>query len=204
MPELFTLAEAAAIADLAPESIRTALEKKSVASSHRQRVGKAVRHQFSQADILLLKVLTEFPFALSKQDKDALATVLAAGAKQSGCWSRRSSELIYQCGDMRVAVELKPIQTKISRNISIYRRGNRRITSNSAVLGGEPVFRGTRIPLEHITSLFRKAVPEAEIAEDFPQLTSRDLEYARLAARFVDRPGRPRKRLVMQRASRAA
>ncbi|HVZ18385.1 MAG TPA: DUF433 domain-containing protein [Terriglobales bacterium] len=204
MLELFTLTEAAAIAEVSPDSIRTAMEKKSVVPSHRQRVGKVVRHQFSAADTLLVKVLTEFPFALSKQDKESLARVLVSGQKRSGCWSLQASELIYQCGDMRVSVALKLIRSKISRNLATYRWGKRRITSHNDVLSGEPVFRGTRIPLDHVASLFRKGISEQEIAEDFPHLTSRDLEYARLASRFVDRPGRPRKRLVMQRGSRAA
>ncbi len=63
------------------------------------------------------------------------------------------------------------------------------------VLGGEPVFEGTRIPLQHIASLFRKGAPEKEIAEDFPSLKPQDLAYARLAARFGRKPGRPKKHL---------
>ena len=56
MPELFSVNEAAAIAEISPETIRTALEKKSVAPSHRYRAGKAVRHQFSPGDVLYVKV----------------------------------------------------------------------------------------------------------------------------------------------------
>jgi len=63
------------------------------------------------------------------------------------------------------------------------------------------VFRGTRIPLDHVASLFRKK-PEEEIAEDFPSLTARDLEFARLAARFGAPPGRPKKRLRIERLGR--
>jgi uncharacterized protein (DUF433 family) len=43
-----------------------------------------------------------------------------------------------------------------------------RIVAAPDVLSGEQVFRGTRIPLQHVASLFRKGVPEKEIAEDFP------------------------------------
>src|ERR1019366_7183100 len=79
-----------------------------------------------------------------------------------------------------------------------------RVVSSSEVLGGEPVFRGTRIPLQHVASLFRKGVPEQEIAEDFPNLSARDFAHARLFARFGEKPGRPRKRLVIQRKHGAA
>jgi uncharacterized protein (DUF433 family) len=78
-------------------------------------------------------------------------------------------------------------------------RGKERITSSPDVLGGEPVFRGTRIRLEHVAALFRKHVPDEEIAEDFPALDERDLAYARLAARLGQPPGRPKKRLRIER-----
>jgi hypothetical protein len=42
--ELFSVNEAAAIAEVSPETIRTALEKKSVKLSHKRKTGKAVRH----------------------------------------------------------------------------------------------------------------------------------------------------------------
>jgi uncharacterized protein (DUF433 family) len=47
--------------------------------------------------------------------------------------------------------------------------------SDPAVLGGEPVFAGTRIPLAHVAALFAKGVPPDEIAEDHPGLDARDL-----------------------------
>jgi len=55
-------------------------------------------------------------------------------------------------------------------------RTRERIVSAPDVLGGEPVFRGTRLPLQHVASLFRKGVPEKEIADDFPSLSARDLD----------------------------
>jgi len=42
MPELFSVNEAAAIAEVSPETIRTALEKKSVKPSHKRKTGRAV------------------------------------------------------------------------------------------------------------------------------------------------------------------
>jgi uncharacterized protein (DUF433 family) len=100
---------------------------------------------------------------------------------------------------MQVSVECKAFREKVARNLSAFRWGRRRIVSNTDVLGGEPVFRGTRISLRHVASLFRKGVSEKEIAEDFPALGSRDLAYARLFSRLSERPGRPRKKLTLRR-----
>lgn len=199
MPDLFSVREAAAIAEVSPDTIRTALEKKAVAPSSKRKTGKAVRYQFSVGDVLFVKVLVEFPFALSKEDKRCLAKILSRGDRTAARWSREGADLVYRSGDMQVSVECKAFRQKVARNLAAFRWGRRRIVSNPDVLGGEPVFRGTRIPLQQVASLFRKGVPEKEIAEDFPALSIRDLAYARLFSRLGERPGRPRKRLAFRR-----
>ena len=69
MAELLTLDEAAAIAEIEPDTVRTALEKRAVTPSRKVKTGKAVRYRFSEGDVLYLLVATEFPFPLSKDDK---------------------------------------------------------------------------------------------------------------------------------------
>jgi uncharacterized protein (DUF433 family) len=204
MAELFSVSQAAAIAEISPDTIRTALEKKSVTPSHKQKTGGAVRHQFSVGDVLFVKVLAEFPFPLSKRDKQSLAQILARGSRRAAHWSLQGGDLVYRSGEMQMLIECKPFRQTLARNLAAYRWGRRRVISSPEILGGEPVFRGTRIPVQHVASLFRKGVPEQDIAEDFPNLSARDLAYARLVARFGDKPGRPRKRLVIEREHRAA
>lgn len=199
MLEAFSVNEAAAIAEVSPDTIRTALEKKSMAPSFKRKTGNAVRYQFSVGDVLFVKVLVEFPFPLSKEDKQSLAKILSHGDRRAARWSRKGSDLVYRSGDMQVSVECKSFRQTVARNLAAYRWGRRRIVSSPEILGGEAVFRGTRVPLQHVASLYRKGVPEREIAEDFPALSDRDLAYARLVARFGEKPGRPKKRLAFKR-----
>lgn len=199
MAELFTLDEAAAIAEIDPDTVRTALEKRTVTPSRKVKRGKAVRYRFSEGDVLFLLVLAEFPFPLSKEDKDSLAQVLARGSKTARHWVSNGPDVMFRSGDMKIFIECKHFRKTVERNVSAYRWGKERITSSPDVLGGEPVFRGTRVPLEHVAALFRKHVPDEEIAEDFPALDERDLAYARLAARLGQPPGRPKKRLRIER-----
>ncbi len=49
MAELFTLDEAAAIAEIEPDTVRTALEKRAVTPSRKVKTGKAVRYRFSES-----------------------------------------------------------------------------------------------------------------------------------------------------------
>ena len=199
MTELFTLDEAAAIAEIEPDTVRTALEKRAVTPSRKIKTGKAMRYRFSEGDVLFLLVLAEFPFPLSKEDKDSLAQVLAHGSKTARHWVSDGPDVMFRSGDMKIFIECKHFRKTVERNVAAYRWGKERITSSPDVLSGEPVFRGTRIPLEHVAALFRKHVPDEEIAEDFPALDERDLAYARLAARLGRPPGRPKKRLQIER-----
>jgi uncharacterized protein (DUF433 family) len=199
MTEFFSVSEAAAIAEVSPETIRTALEKRSVTPSRKRKTGKAVRHQFSIGDVLFVKVLVEFPFPLTKEDKQSLAQILARGNRTAARWSREGTDLVYRAGEMQVSFECQGFRQTVARNLAAFRWGRRRVVSIPEVLGGEPVFRGTRIPLQHVASQFRKGVPEKEVAQDFRALSARDLAYARLFSRFGERPGRPRKRLAFRR-----
>ena len=200
MAELFTLDEAAAIAEIDPENARTALEKRDLTPVHKVKTGKSVRYRFSEGEVLFLLVLMEFPFPLRKKDKTSLAKVLVHGDKTASHWATEGADLVFDTGDMRILVEFKAFRETVERNVAAYRWGKERIVSSPDTLSGEPVFRGTRIPLEHVVSLFRKQVPQEEIVEDFPTLNAKDLEYARLAARFSASPGRPKKRLRMERS----
>src|ERR1700693_3495125 len=101
MAGLFSVNEAAAIAEVSPDTIRTALEKKSVKPTHTQKAGKAVRHRFSAGDVLFVKVLVEFPFPLSKEDKRSLAQILARGDRRAAHWSREGADLVYRAGEMQ-------------------------------------------------------------------------------------------------------
>ena len=59
---------------------------------------------------------------------------------------------------------------------------NERITSDPAVCGGEPVVRGTRIPVHVVLSHLAAGESEASLLENFPRLTHEDvlacLDYA--------------------------
>jgi uncharacterized protein (DUF433 family) len=199
--ELFTLDEAAAIAEVELDTLRTALEKRAVTPSRKEKRGKAVRYHFSVDDVLFLLVLTEFPFPLTKEDKDSLAKVLARGNKTARHLMADGPDIVFHSGEMKISVQCKPFREIVDRNVAAFRWGKERIVSSPDILGGESVFRGTRIPLKHVAALFRKNIPEEEIAEDFPSLDTRDFAYARLVARLANPAGRPRKRLRIERVS---
>ena len=192
MSHLYSLREAAVIAEVPPKIFRIALDKKVLTSSSVRKVGQAVRHELSVRDVLFTKLLWEFPFSLSKADKAALEELVIRRSHAVHQWQMKGPDLVFSSNAMTVLVECKNIRRRLAENVLALRWGKRRIISDPDVLSGEAVFLGTRISLEHIAALFRKSVSEKEIAEDFPQLSSRDLHFARLYSQLGPRPGRPR------------
>jgi hypothetical protein len=186
----FSLREAAAIAGIPESTIRTAIEKRSIRPSS-SRVGKSIRYEFDLNELLFIKLLTELPFSLPKEDKHSLRQLVGKSSGSVGRWQMRGPDLLMKKGELSVSVHFHPLRKQLVQNANLYRKGADRIVSDAEILSGEPVFKGTRIPLEHIAGLFRKGVSEL------------DLAFASIHARMSPPPGRPRRPLKLGRGKAA-
>jgi uncharacterized protein (DUF433 family) len=117
----------------------------------------------------------------------------------SGRWEARNGDIVVRAGDLEVRADVKRLRSALARRLRLYRRGRRRIVTDPEILGGEPVFAGTRIPLRHVAGLIARGVPRQELVEDYPSLSADDLEFAALVARMRPDPGRPIRPLVLLR-----
>jgi|1185.fasta_scaffold423952_2 uncharacterized protein (DUF433 family) len=54
-----------------------------------------------------------------------------------------------------------------------------RISSDLSVLGGEPVFAGTRLSVRRIAEAAERGETVARLLEDYPYLTEEDVAFAR-------------------------
>jgi uncharacterized protein (DUF433 family) len=198
MPEGFSLKEAAAIAELPESIVRTAVEKKVIAP-RAESVGRAVRYKFGVRELFYIKLLSTFPFDLNRDDKRSLHELVFHRAETAGRWRAEGPDFVLNSGDLVLYLEVKHLRNHLADNLATYRRGRRRVISTPDILGGEPVFEGTRIPLAHISALVRNGTDAAEILEDYPALNARDLAFAAIHARMKAHPGRPRKPLELHR-----
>ena len=63
-----------------------------------------------------------------------------------------------------------------------------RIAVDSAVMGGVPCIRGTRIPVTTVVRLLAEGLDTSAVLSDYPQLTEADVREAlRFAAAALDR-----------------
>ncbi|HVV48761.1 MAG TPA: DUF433 domain-containing protein [Polyangia bacterium] len=92
-----------------------------------------------------------------------------------------------------VSLHLRSLVEEVwERVFSFSRWCDRRVSSDPAVLGGEPVFRGSRLSVRRIGEAAELAGAVGELLEDYSYLKPEDIEFARRFVRAYPRVGRPR------------
>ncbi len=72
-------------------------------------------------------------------------------------------------------------------------RANRNVTVDPGVMGGMPVFKGTRVPIENIVGSKAAGISDDRLIESYPFLTPERIEDAEIYQQVHPRRGRPRK-----------
>ena len=201
---LWTIREAAAIADLPARTIRSAIDRDYFRSATHRGGQRRSGHLLCLRDLVYLKLLAEFPFILSKADKAAFEMLVRGRRSSVGRWRLAGRDLMLATESMNVHIDYGRLRENLARNAAAFHWGQRRIISDRTILEGEPVFQGTRVTLQEVAALSRKGACAAELAEAFPELSELDHEFAQIYARLGKRPGRPRKSLHLRRTERAA
>jgi uncharacterized protein (DUF433 family) len=91
-----------------------------------------------------------------------------------------------------IRVDWNAVVDDLGPRIEIYRRGRGRIRSDPEILGGEPVFEGTRLAVRHVGGMRLAGEPVGRITEDYPYLSPEDVEFAALYASANPPVGRPK------------
>jgi uncharacterized protein (DUF433 family) len=71
------------------------------------------------------------------------------------------------------------------------------VAKDPDIQGGDPVFKGTRVPVHLIANMLSEGASEAEIREAYPRLTSAMIRLAPLYATAYPLRGRPRKTVML-------
>jgi len=161
------------------------------------------RHRLAFREVLYFKLkgaLEAEGVQMNPEDRRALYQVLVLKHAEIGSWRRIGRKLV-RAGEVPVTLDLTKIVRTTHAALRAYQRGTDLIERRVDVCSGEPVFRGTRVPVAQVAQQFRAGVPAMDIAEDYPQLTEQALCYAELCARMGPPPGRPPKPLKIARSA---
>jgi uncharacterized protein (DUF433 family) len=97
-----------------------------------------------------------------------------------------------QLGDY-LFIDVLKVAKDVAPRVRLYAEGLSRIEEREGVLGGETVFRNTRLSVLHIGKMHDGGETVESIIEDYPYLYKNDIAFARLYWKAHPAVGRPRR-----------
>jgi uncharacterized protein (DUF433 family) len=177
---LTTVNEAAFVAGVSPRAVNQAIDRNEIRTRRLRRGDDRPGRALGGAEILYLRLNA---LLSSKARKEVYRTL-------SGLDLDAVPPVIEMEGAVRLDIR-EPLAEVRSR-LAELARIDAMVHVDPEIRGGEPVFRGTRIPVHMIAEFLRKDVPRAELLEDYPSLDESALEVATRYAELYPRRGRPR------------
>jgi uncharacterized protein (DUF433 family) len=89
-------------------------------------------------------------------------------------------------------LDLDKVFESVGPRVGLYAGGLKRIEERPTVVGGEAVFKNTRLPVLHVGKMYDRGESLENILEDYPYLGEDDVKFARLYYRAHPTVGRPR------------
>ena len=91
-------------------------------------------------------------------------------------------------------IEIKPARRKVEGQLKLLARMQAMVVRDPDIMGGTPVFKGTRIPVDLVADMLAQGAAADEILEGYPTLDQEKLAIAPLYMRAFPRRGRPSRR----------
>jgi uncharacterized protein (DUF433 family) len=177
---LFTPTEAAVLTRLSLKAVNNAIDKKTISTVVRHRAGHATRlldlHGLMSLT-LERRLADRFAPELRRALFDALATAPRNRVSLEGGF---------------LTVDLREPRRELATSLRALRRAREIVVSDPEVMGGDPVFRGTRVPVQLIATLVGQGATEADLLEGYPRLTAEMVRLAPIYAAAYPLRGRPR------------
>ncbi len=91
-----------------------------------------------------------------------------------------------------VVVDARPAAETVRSGLSLLAKARSMVSSTPGVLGGTPVFKGTRIPVHEIADMLANGDRPAAIVKAYPRLDTERVRLASIYAQAYPARGRPR------------
>ncbi|MEO5903207.1 MAG: DUF433 domain-containing protein [Gemmatimonadaceae bacterium] len=192
----FTAPEAAWLAELSLKAVNATIDRGEI-ELIRSGARRDPARQLGTADVLYLALRKLLSDKLSHGAKRELYGGLVESSLADRIWAKRwvarDSECTIRLADGVIAIDAKATCLRLAKRWNALSDGNDMVISDPAIRGGEPVIRGTRVPVHLIADLVEQGADEREILEDYPSLSAKKVRAATAYANTHPRRGRPRK-----------
>lgn len=175
---LFTVREAAFVADVPIKAVNQAIDRKHIRTLTLQRATDRTNRGLEANEAVFLRISRLLAPELRPRIHRAFQ-------------GKRLSELPRKIELKGVVLELEAAIRAVENRMDTLTKLHQRVETNPKIRGGEPVFRGTRIPVYGIARKMELGSPKEELLEDHPSLEEQDLEFATRYSKLYPRRGRP-------------
>src|SRR5437588_4075064 len=173
---LFTPAEAAVLSRLSLKAVNNAIDKKTVVA-RRTRAGRLL----DEPAVVYLSLERRLAGDTTPEFRRRLFAAIAAAPKRR----------VVSVGALKV--DVSESRREVIERVKQLRRAERLVTVNPEIMGGNPVFRGTRVPVHQIAELLTKGETVERLREDYPRVSEEMIRLAPIYAAAHPLRGRPRK-----------
>lgn len=180
---LYTPREAAAVSGVGVKAVNNAIDKQIIRPARPSRMagGKAAMRALTVDDLLRLKLWYEVGDILSQERRERLFDAIR---------TRPTAKRVK--ADNLLIIDVAEARKEIAAGTRDLDAAEAMVVRDKAVMGGEPVFKGTRIPVRLIATMLADDVDEAEILDGYPKLDRRMLALAKIWVAAHPRRGRPK------------
>ena len=177
---LFTPAEAAVLTRLSLKAVNNAIDKRTIPAVAGRRAGHATRLLDLRALMSLTlerRLADRFVPELRREVYDAMATAPRNRVSLDGGF---------------LTIDLREPRRELATSLRALRRARDAAVSDPDIMGGAPVFRGTRVPVHLIATLLGQGSTEMDLLEAYPRMTTEMVRLAPIYAAAYPLRGRPR------------
>jgi uncharacterized protein (DUF433 family) len=174
--QVYTAAQAAAVSEIGIKAVHNAIDKRIV-----ETVARSSGRMLTEEGLLRLKLWYGVGSALSSDRRQKLFDSIKADPAASEI---RADELII--------VDVAKARKQVVQRVRELDEAETLIWRKKGVMGGEPVFIGTRIPVHLVAGMLAAGAGTDEILEGYPALTRRMLDLSRIWAAAHPQRGRPK------------
>ena len=180
---LYTPAEAGAVSGLKLKAVHNAIDKRIIETVAESTTGaRRTEGRFlTRQTLVFLRVWRGVGDTLSAERRERLFEAIAATPAAKTV--KADDLLIVDVGEARKQVE---------RGVRDLEDAEAIVVKDKATMSGEPVFKGTRVPVYGIVAMMDAGASAEDLLSGYPKLTARMLELARVWVSAHPRRGRPK------------
>jgi uncharacterized protein (DUF433 family) len=175
---LFTPTEAAVLTRQSLKAVNNAIDKKTVSAVSGEEGGR------------LLDARALVSLSLERRLSDRIAPELRRRVFDALAESPRN---VVSLEGGLVKIDLREPRRELATSLRELRRAKRLVISDPEIMGGDPVFHGTRVPVHMIAELVAQGSKPDEFIESYPRLTAEMVRLAPIYTAAYPLRGRPRR-----------